>query len=73
MGDAPPAWVNAVDTNAMDRVLEYMNNVAVLTYFTTLKSTVEIWSSKNCKKSIKQIEKETRHRQLSEGIEGVIQ
>lgn len=27
-GDAPPAWVNAVDTNAMERVLwDYTNNV----------------------------------------------
>ncbi len=27
-GDAPPAWINAVDTNAMERVLfDYTNNV----------------------------------------------
>ena len=26
--DAPPAWINAVDTNAMERVLfDYTNNV----------------------------------------------
>lgn len=31
--EVPPAWVNAVDTNAMERVLlDRTNNVAVLTY-----------------------------------------
>lgn len=34
--EAPQAWVNAVDTNAMERVLlDYTNNVAVLTYAAT--------------------------------------
>ena len=36
-GEAPPAWVNAVDTNAMEMVLfGCTNNVAVLIYSTTL-------------------------------------
>lgn len=29
--ETPPAWVNAVDTNAMERVLYYMDNLKVLT------------------------------------------
>ena len=33
------AWVNAVDTNAMERVLNYKNNVEVLTYLITLNAT----------------------------------
>ncbi len=38
--DAPQVWVNAVDTNAMERgALNHTNNVAVLNYSTTLKST----------------------------------
>lgn len=32
--DAPPAWINAVDTNAMEGVLNYTDNEAVLTYST---------------------------------------
>jgi hypothetical protein len=32
--DAPPAWVNAVDANAMEGVLNYTGNEAVLTYST---------------------------------------
>lgn len=34
---APQAWVNAVDTNAMEKVLlGYTDNVGVLTYSTTM-------------------------------------
>ena len=33
-GDAPSAWVNAVDTNAMERVLlDYTNNVRGIDLF----------------------------------------
>ena len=33
-GDRPPAWVNAVDANAMEGMLNYTDNEAVLTYST---------------------------------------
>ena len=40
-GDAPPSGVNAVDTNAMEKVLDYTNDVAELIDSTTRNSSTE--------------------------------
>ena len=45
-GDAPQAWVNAGNTNVMERILLHRtNNVTVLTYSNTPNSTTRIASS----------------------------